>query len=175
MSLADAQGPGDEAARLRAEVARLRSEVEAQRTKAKAFFERLEGVQAEFEEYRNQVERDMAALREEGKRDLLLRLLDVTDSLDRAIEFAGGDEALHDGLVNILRQLRAIIEREGVKRIESEGHPFKPSLHEAVMREVTGEYREGMVIKELAKGYTHRGKVLRRAKVKVAQAPAEEP
>ena len=171
MAFADAARPPDEAARLRAEVERLRGELESQRSKAKAFFERLEGVQAEFEEYRNQVEKDMAELREGAKRELLLKLLDVTDSLDRAIEFAGGDEALHDGLVNILRQVRAILEREGVKRIECEGHPFRPALHEAVMREVTAEYRDGMVIKELAKGYTHRGKVLRRAKVKLAVRP----
>lgn len=166
MALADPHG--DELARLRAEVRRLEAELEAQRSETRAFFERLEGVQAEFEEYRSQVQKDMEKLREDAKRDLLLKMLDVTDSLDRAIELAGGDEALHEGLVHILRQLRAIVEREGVRRIESEGHAFKPELHEAVMREVTDEYRDGIVVKEMAKGYTLRGKVLRRAKVKVA-------
>lgn len=171
MAFADAGADPSEVARLRAEVARLQGEVHAQQEKAKGFFERLEGVQAELEEYRSQVQRDMEELRWASKGELIVKVLDVTDSLDRAIEFAGGDEALHDALVNILRQTRAILEREGVKRIESEGHPYRPAFHEAVMREVTGEYRDGAVIKELAKGYTLRGKVLRRAKVKVAQRP----
>jgi molecular chaperone GrpE len=70
--------------------------------------------------------------------------------------------------VHILRQLRAILEREGVGRIQTEGLPFKPEWHEAVMREETGEYRDGTVIKEIGKGYTLRGQVIRRAKVKVA-------
>ena len=171
MPLADA-GPGaHDAAQLRREVERLRAEVETQRNKARSYFERLEGVLAEFEEYRNRVEREQEDLRQQARQDLILKMLDVTDSLDRAIEFAGGDEALHDGLVHILRQLRAILEREGVKRIEAEGHPYKPELHEPVMHEVTDEYREGTVIKEMAKGYTLRGKVIRRAKVKVAAKP----
>lgn len=168
MAFAGAEPGSGELARLRAEVERLRGEVEAQRSKAKGFFERLEGVQAEFEEFRNQAQRDLDAGREDSKRALILKFLDVADSLDHAIDFAGGDEALHDGLVNIQRQLRAILEREGVKRIESEGHPFKAAHHEVVMREVTEEYREGTIIKEIAKGYTLRGKVLRKAKVKVA-------
>ncbi|HEV8361237.1 MAG TPA: nucleotide exchange factor GrpE [Candidatus Thermoplasmatota archaeon] len=166
--MADAGPHENDVARLQAEVQRLRAELEHQRSKARAFFERLEEVQAEFEEFRNQAQRDADQRAEAGKRELLLKMLDVTDSLDRAIEFAGGDEALHEGLSHILRQLRAIVEREGVRRVDAEGHPFKPELHEAVMREVTDEYRDGMVIKELGKGYTLHGKVLRRAKVKVA-------
>jgi len=160
--------PGSDEARLRAEIDRLRSELQDQRDKARVFFERLERVQAEFEEFRNKSAKDLEVMREDSKRELILRMLDVTDSLDRAIEFAGGDEALHEGLVHILRQLRAILEREGVGRIDTEGLPFKPEVHEAVMREVTTEYRDGTVVKELGKGYTLRGKVIRRAKVKVA-------
>lgn len=168
MTIADASAPPGDAGRLLAEVERLRGELEGERAKAKSFFERLEGIQAEFEEYRSQVQKDMEGLREQSKRDLLLKMLDVADSIDRAIELAGGDEVLHEGLVNILRQVRAILEREGVKRIEAEGHPYRSEQHEAVMREETTAYRDGMVIKELGKGYTLRGKVLRRAKVKVA-------
>lgn len=175
MAFADASPGANELARLRAEVARLQADVEAERAKAKGFFERLEGVQAELEEFRNQADREMRELKESSKRDLLLKILDVTDSLDRAIEFAGGDEALHEGLVNIQRQLRAVVEREGVRRIEAEGHPFRPELHEVVMREVTEVYREGTVIKELAKGYTHHGKVIRRAKVKLATRKPANP
>jgi len=154
-----------------AELQRLRDEAARQGAKAKALFERLEAVQAEFEEYRSQVHRDMAKLRDEARKDLIVRLLDVTDSLDHAIEFAGGDEALHEGLVGVLRQLRAVLDREGVQRIQAEGRPLNPELHEVVMREVTAEYREGTIISEMAKGYLLRGKVIRRAKVKVAVAP----
>jgi molecular chaperone GrpE len=168
VATADLPPHANDLARLLAEVQRLRAELDGQRQKAREFFERLEGVQAEFEEFRNAAERDADRRVESSKRELILKMLDVTDSLDRAIEFAGGDEALHEGLVHILRQLRAILEREGVRRIESEGHPFKPELHEAVMREVTPEYRDGTVIKEMGKGYTLRGSVIRRAKVKVA-------
>jgi len=168
MASADWSNRGSDAARLQAEVDRLREELSAQRDKAREFFERLERVQAEFEEYRNQAQKDLDSVREASKRELIVRMLDVMDSLDRAIEFAGGDEALHEGLTHILRQMRAILEREGVKRIETEGLPFKPEVHELVMREDTPEYRDGTVIKELGKGYTLRGKVLRRAKVKVA-------
>ena len=165
---ADLPPHASDVARLQAEVQRLRLELETQRQKARDFFERLERVQAEFEEFRNLAAREADGRVEASKRELILKMLDVTDSLDRAIEFAGGDEALHEGLVHILRQLRAILEREGVRRIESEGHPFRSELHEAVMREVTPTYRDGTVIKELSKGYTLRGQVLRRSKVKVA-------
>ena len=52
-----------------------------------------------------------------------------------------------------------------------EGEPFDPNLHEAVLREVSDEHAEDVVIAELQRGYQLQGRVLRHALVKVSMGP----
>jgi len=58
-----------------------------------------------------------------------------------------------------------------VSAMRPEGKEFDPNLHEAVMREATNEYPEGVVIEQLVRGYFLGERVLRHAMVKVASAP----
>ena len=103
--------------------------------------------------------------------DFVIRLLPVLDNFERAIKSAEelkDYEALHGGVLLILRQLGDVLEREGVKQIEAEGKEFDPNLHEAVMREETDEYPDNTIVEEFQKGYTLGDKVIRPSMVKVA-------
>jgi len=55
-----------------------------------------------------------------------------------------------------------------IERMSSEGHPFDPSIHEAVMREQREDVADDTVVRELRAGYLHAGKLLRPALVAVS-------
>lgn len=164
----------DERAALAAKLADAERALEAVRAERDQFLDRLKRLQADFENQRKRVRKESDEARERAREAMLKPVLAVMDNVDRALEQSGSEESLYEGVRLVFRDLRALIEREGVKRIDTEGHPFNPNLHEAVMREVTSEYPHGTVIKELERGYLLDGRVLRAAKVKVAVAPPAE-
>ncbi|MHB0913289.1 MAG: nucleotide exchange factor GrpE [Armatimonadota bacterium] len=126
---------------------------------------------ADMNNFRRRAREEMQQARQFAIEDFVLRLLPVMDNFERAIKSAEEEasyDALHGGVILILRQLRDVLEREGVKRIEAEGQQFDPNVHEAVMREDTDEYPDNAVIEEFQSGYTLGDKVVRPSMVKVA-------
>ncbi|MCL6629388.1 MAG: nucleotide exchange factor GrpE, partial [Armatimonadetes bacterium] len=129
---------------------------------------------ADFDNYRRRVREEMKQARQLAIEDFLLRLLPVLDNFERAIKAAEemkDYDALHGGVILILRQLRDVLEKEGVKPIEAEGQEFDPMKHEAVMREDTTEYPDNTIIEEFQRGYMLGEKILRPSMVKVAKQP----
>ncbi|HCJ10790.1 MAG TPA: nucleotide exchange factor GrpE [Clostridiales bacterium] len=175
-SAPDAGEPGSAPEPDPLEMARRLAEAEE---KARENWDRFLRARADLENYRKRVDRDLAAMVRRGKRDLLTRLLDVVDALERAAAWErdaggrdaqdGGDDAAREGFALIHRQLLKVLSDEGVKPIESVGRPFDPALHEAVAVETREDVKAETVVEELQKGYTYGGEVLRCARVRVAR------
>jgi len=132
---------------------------------------------SQFDESRVRLRREISKEIERGRRELLADLLDVVDNLDRALEAAGsnpgGDSmaALLHGVELVRRQFLAKLETFGVRRIESEGQPFDPSLHEAVSAvPASTPDQDGLVIGVVRHGYRIGEDVLRPAAVAVAKS-----
>jgi len=103
---------------------------------------------------------------------ILSSFLPVVDDLARAVlAVPPGDEtqSWSNGFSLIQRKLDGVLERLGVTPIEAEGHPFDPTLHQAVIMDEVEGVPSGVVVQELQKGYLLDGKVLRPSMVKVAQ------
>jgi molecular chaperone GrpE len=97
-------------------------------------------------------------------------LLDVVDSLERCAEAVAGTE--HAGGVRlILAQFQATLRRHGVERLDTVGAAFDPSQHEAVAVEVDALAAPQTVLKEWSGGYRLNDRLLRAARVVVAEAP----
>jgi len=129
---------------------------------------------AEFDNFRRRSREEFQQVSAFAIEDLVIRLLPVLDNFERAIKTAEeikDYDALHGGVILILRQLRDILTREGVKPIEAQGKLFDPNVHEAVMRVDTDEYPDGTIIEEFQAGYTLGDKVIRPSMVKVARHP----
>jgi molecular chaperone GrpE len=125
---------------------------------------------ADFDNYRKRVERERASAARAGKRGLILSMLDVLDSFDRAIEqMKGADPALIEGLEAKRRKTAGVLEAEGVRPFESKGEMFDPELHEAVARVDTNEHPPGAIVDEFRRGYRWDGEVLRHSEVSVAR------
>ncbi|MER2071665.1 MAG: nucleotide exchange factor GrpE, partial [Psychrobacillus sp.] len=101
---------------------------------------------------------------------LLSDLLPVLDNLERALAVEATSEeaiSLTKGVDMVYRSLVAAVEKEGLESVESEGKPFDPNLHHAVMQEKDESQDSGIVLQELQKGYKLKDRILRPAMVKV--------
>jgi len=127
---------------------------------------------AEFDSYRKRIAKDGNAEAKALIRDLLLDLVAVQDSFNRAFqsEALKAEPQVYQGMRSIQRQIHQLLEQRGVMSFDSAGQPFNPSLHEAVDTEPSRKYPDATVSREIEKGYLWEGKVLRAAKVVVAKA-----
>ena len=101
---------------------------------------------------------------------LLNELLPVLDDLERALEAAAEHEEakLEEGVRLVHRSLLGLVERHGLSEIETEG-AFDPHVHEALLAQPGEGAEEGAVLQVLQKGYRLGDKVLRPARVIVAE------
>ena len=155
------------ASEVEADLARL-SQLESERDE---YLGMLRRVQADFENYRKRVIKEQTALVDRATEGLIERLLPVLDSFELALknaDTAGTDaENVRKGVELVYAELLGVIEKAGLSRIEAEGKPFDPNVHEAVMQE-EGD-GEPVVTDVLRTGYTLKGRVLRPAMVKVTR------
>ncbi len=99
-------------------------------------------------------------------------VLPVLDSLERALDVKVEDQNIKNyvkGFEMIYTQLKAVLEKEGVKEIEALNQPFDPNFHNALMQEKMEGVESGMVIQVLQKGYMLKDRVLRATLVKVSE------
>lgn len=128
---------------------------------------------AEYDNYRKRTLKEKMDLIKSGGSDVLKSILPVVDNFDRALK--AFDEvhefdALHEGVTLIYKDFKTFLTQRGVTEIEAIGKKFDTDLHEAVAQvPAESEDKKGMVIDVIERGYILNEKVLRFAKVVVAQ------
>lgn len=125
-----------------------------------AYRDTLQRLQADFENYRKRVIKQQAEAAERANEGLVIKLLDVLDTIDLAKEHDP-----NESVIQVASALLDLLTKEGLERIDAVDQPFDPTLHEAVMHE-SGE-GESRVTAEMRAGYIWRGRVVRPAMVKV--------
>jgi len=141
-------------------------------------------VRTENEGFRERVTRDVERNFDRRRERLLLKFIDILDNLDRALEAAEQTYAgtpLIEGLILVRTQLLQTLRQEGLERIPVLGLPFDPAVSEAVgTHPVSDPDHDGVVVKELFRGYRLNGRVARASQVFIGQyhedaGSAEEP
>jgi molecular chaperone GrpE len=130
-------------------------------------------VRAEFENYQKRAARDLATERRFAQMPLAGDLLPALDNLDRALaaaKQAGDSGALAQGVAMVQSQLLDVLRRHGVTRIEAQGQPFDPKMHEAVMQQPSKDHPPQTVLQVLEQGFLFHDRVLRPARVVVSAA-----
>jgi molecular chaperone GrpE len=143
----------------------LENELEEECQKSKELFERLQRLQAEFENYRKRMDARFSEAAQFASEGILLKMLDVHDNLVRALEidFEKDPIAAKDGIQGIRQQMDKILSIEGVRPIESAGKQFDPYYQHAVGTRNDPSLPDGVVAEEYQAGYMLREKVLRPA------------
>jgi molecular chaperone GrpE len=149
------------------ELSQLRTQV-AERTAD------LQRLQAEYANYRKRVERDREAVREFAVGEALAALLPVLDDIGRAREHG----ELEGGFRQVAEALDAAVTKLGLTRFGQPGDPFDPTQHDALMHAYSDEVSEPTAVQILQPGYSYAGRVIRPARVAVAEPtvalPADE-
>ncbi len=161
-------------AELTARILELEEDLKAEKTKSDDYFRRLQYLQADFENYRKRIEKEMSDVKQMGNERLLSDLLVVNDELELALRIAkekNENPVFLEGVGMVHRRLQGLLAKEGVQRIQSVGSKFSPDLHDAALR-VLSDHDEGMIVEEIRSGYLLKGRVLRPSIVKVAEKQA---
>jgi molecular chaperone GrpE len=158
----------------RAQLDEAQEELEKEKAKADDYLRRLQYLQADFENFRKRVEKEMSDNRQFGNQRLLSDLIIVNDELELALREAEESQespTIVEGVGMVHKRLQTLLSKEGVEKIRSLGSKFNPDLHDAALR-VESDKEEGTIVEEIRQGYTLKGKVLRPSIVKVAENSA---
>ncbi|HEY6739655.1 MAG TPA: nucleotide exchange factor GrpE, partial [Actinopolymorphaceae bacterium] len=125
----------------------------------------LQRLQAEYLNYKRRVERDRQLTREVAVAEVLTELLPVLDDIGRAREHG----ELEGGFKAVAESLEATLGKIGLERYGEVGDPFDPRIHEALMHGYSDDVTEPSASAVLQPGYRYGERVLRPARVAVAE------
>lgn len=126
--------------------------------------------QADLENYRKRVERDIQEIHLYAGEKLVKDILPILDNFERALASIEDKESdLYRGVEMIYEEFKRMLEKHGVKEIEALGKPFDPYYHEAIMTVESDEHEPGIVVEVVRKGYIYNSKVIRPSMVKVSK------
>lgn len=131
---------------------------------------------AEYENYRKRTDRERIELQDRAQAQLMKRLLEPLDDLQRVAHFTADTatvEALLEGVQLVERNLLRALESAGLEMVAAQGQPFDPALHEALMTVPTEDESEDDSVEAVfQKGYRFRNELLRPARVTVRKFEA---
>lgn len=152
----------------------LEAELEEAKRERGQFKEMLMRTQADLQNLRRRNDEERQEMVWQTYAQVMLKLMPVLDDYQHALNEAEKAEQHSEwvqGIALIHKKLLAILENEGLKRIEAEGNPFDPWEHEAIAQQESAEHSEGTVLSVIKEGYKLRNRVLRPAQVVVAKNP----
>ena len=133
---------------------------------------------AEMENVRKRFEKDKIDSIRYGNHNLARDMLVLGDNLSRALDAISSDENrsesfnnLIDGLKIVQKEFVMILEKHGVKKIESINKRFDHNYHQAMLEVETDEFNEGYVVQEIQSGFTMHDRLLRPSMVGVSKKP----
>ena len=150
-------------------------DVESLRSERDQALDQAIRAQAELENYRKRVARELEQAARYQMLPLIRDLIPALDNLERTIQAAGQTARVDDlvkGAEMILANFEQVFSSHSTKTIEAVGQPFDPNLHEAIQQLPSEEHPPGTVIQEVERGYVLHDRVIRPTKVIVASAPA---
>jgi molecular chaperone GrpE len=132
--------------------------------------------QADFENFRKRAAREKEDAVKYSNASFLERLIPILDNFELGLSAArtgAPNSPIIAGMDMVAKQLTDFLLGSGVEPVNGEGQPFDPNLHEAVAQEESAQVPEGVVVRQLRKGYKLRDRLLRPATVVVSKgAPA---
>jgi molecular chaperone GrpE len=147
------------------------AELRERARKADTYLDLAQRTQADFDNYRKRMVREVRAAEARGIGRLARELLPALDNLERAlaaVESSDPDHQLTKGVRLVTAELSAALGRTGIEGYSPAGEPFDPTRHEAVAQQPVDGAEPGTVVQVLQSGYRLNEAILRPARVIVA-------
>lgn len=154
----------------------LEEEIEKLQEESASYKDRWLRAAAEFENFRRRNEKDRIDWIKSANKDIILELINVYEHLVLAIQSADTDqvpENFRKGIVMVHDQLKNLLKKYGLRRIEAVGEEFDPQYHQALVCTPKEGFDDNIIFDCIQNGYILNDKVLRPARVAVAKAPEE--
>ncbi|KAK9713804.1 hypothetical protein RND81_06G052400 [Saponaria officinalis] len=140
--------------------------------------ERYIRLQADFDNFRKRSDKERLSVRSDAQGEVIESLLPMVDNFERAKQQLKAEtdrekqidtsyQGIYKQFVEIMRSLRVSV-------VATVGKPFDPALHEAIAREESEEYKDGIIIQEFRRGFILGDRLLRPAMVKVSSGPGKK-
>ncbi len=145
--------------------------------KKKDLLAKLQRVTADFANYQKRMARNAEETRQWARAEIIRSILPAIDDFEQALEAGKTSQdvqSLLEGFKLVHDHLLAMLGKQQVQTIATEGQKFDPAVHEAMLQQESVEHEPGTVIAELRKGYTMNGRTLRPARVTVSKSPSEK-
>ncbi|MBI4158995.1 nucleotide exchange factor GrpE [Candidatus Woesearchaeota archaeon] len=139
-----------------------------EKKQSEEYLEMLQRLKAEFENYMKRNEEERKEFAKYAKYDLILKLLNIIDDFERALQIKEKNEDFVKGIEMIFKQLQKTLDEEGVRPIKSLGETFDPYKHDVVGK-VEHDDHEDVIVEEIKRGYQLKDKILRPSLVKVSK------
>ena len=163
----------EEVEALRAELESVKHELRKAKESSESSLNKMKYLVADFDNYRKQMEKQLASKAESIKAELLLKFLNIRDDYLRALSVARQSKSeqgvVIEGLEGILKNIDSLLASEGVREIEAVGTPFDPNVHDAIAYSTRDDLAENTVTAEIRKGYMLNGRVLRPSLVEISK------
>ena len=145
--------------------------------KKKDLLAKLQRVTADFANYQKRMARNAEEARQWARAEMIKSILPAIDDFEQALEAgktAQDVQSLLEGFELVHDHLLAMLGKQQVATIATQGQKFDPAVHEAMLQQESTEHEPGTVMAELRKGYTMNGRTLRPARVTVSKSPGEK-
>ncbi|XP_061365341.1 uncharacterized protein LOC133308688 [Gastrolobium bilobum] len=135
-------------------------------------------LQADFDNFRKRTQKERLRTQSDAQQEVIEKLLLMVDNFERAKQqnkaVTEKEKKIDASYQGIYKQFVEILRSHHVSVVATVGKPFNPLLHEAIGREESVEFKEGIIIKESRRGFLLKDQVLRRALVKVSLGPGNK-
>jgi molecular chaperone GrpE len=131
--------------------------------------------QADFDNYKKRATREKEEAIKYANSSLLERLIAIVDNFELGLSAAkseGEKSPIYSGMNMVLKQLTDFLAENGLQPIDAEGKKFDPNLHEAIAREPSEQVPEGVVLRQMRRGYRLKDRLLRPSSVVVSSGAA---
>ncbi|MDP2926271.1 MAG: nucleotide exchange factor GrpE [Nanoarchaeota archaeon] len=142
-------------------------ELEEYKRLAEERFDKLKYLQADFDNYRKKFDKEKESIIRLANENLIQELIVILDDFESSIRLTENDKN-KEGSLLMKKKFFDLLQKHGLKEIESLGKKFDPNFHDVLCKELS-EHDDDVVIEEIQKGYTLCSKVIRPTKVKISK------
>ena len=136
---------------------------------------------AENENLRKRTAKEIEQIKKYGHISLLRDFLNVVDNLERAVQSSSsenqsqsGVKNLIDGIEIVLKEMRSLLDKNQIKKIEPLHERFDYNFHQAMFEAPSSEHDEGLILEVVQPGYILHDRLIRPAMVGVSKGKMEE-
>ena len=133
--------------------------------------------QADFDNFKKRAAREKEQAIKYANSSLLERLIAIVDNFELGLAAAkseGEQSPVYSGMSMVLKQLTDFLADNGLQPIDAEGQKFDPNLHEAIAHEPNDSVPEGVVLRQMRRGYRLKDRLLRPSSVVVSSGPKSD-